>query len=104
MSICHICRYDLVVNGGLPIILNFRRSSFVSQQVTIFVTWNDFVMVPAVLMPVAGLSKPNKEVTRSCILGQLPYPKAYILIDSATDYVGRINDDASHVISELQVY
>ena len=43
-------RFDLLVNGGGSVTLNFQRNPFQVQQTTVMVPWNQMVSMDTVLM------------------------------------------------------
>ncbi len=46
-------RFDMAVNGGGPLVVNYERAGFLTAQRQVDVPWQDYVMVPdVVLIPV----------------------------------------------------
>lgn len=48
------CSFDILVNGGGSVTLNFQRQPFQMKQVTVMVPWNRLVTMDAVTMVLEG--------------------------------------------------
>jgi hypothetical protein len=54
-----IFRFDVLVNGGGAITLQFQRSPFRPQTKTVFVPWNQIVVLPPVQMQLNDNDEPS---------------------------------------------
>lgn len=54
-------RFDIVVNGGGSVTLNFQRPPFVTRQVTILIPWNRIVTIDTVTLMLENESDPAVE-------------------------------------------
>lgn len=50
LSLSPSCRFDVLVNGGGAVTLQFQRSPFRPLTRTVFVPWNRIVVLPPVQM------------------------------------------------------
>lgn len=58
----HFFRFDVLVNGGGAVTLQFQRSPFRPLTRTVFVPWNQIVVLPPVQMQLSdddGHSRPS---------------------------------------------
>jgi hypothetical protein len=62
-------RFDVLVNGGGAVTLQFQRSPFFPLTRTVFVPWNQIVVLP----PVAMQLSEDAEVYRNAGGNSLPY-------------------------------
>ncbi|XP_076799431.1 teneurin-3-like isoform X4 [Clavelina lepadiformis] len=95
--------FDMLVNGGGSLTLALQRSSFVSTSVTVFTSWNDFLIIPTIRMrtlrePVQLESKGSDH----CDVSKLLQPKAAVLISSVRAYTAAECSEKGSVIPEIQ--
>ena len=94
-----------MVNGGFSATLTFQRSSFISDKVTVFVPWNEYVVTRNVIMRTP--SQPDgtnfDSPDDSCDPSRLPEPSAYLLTDRVRAYTDSECSERGKVIPEIQV-
>uniref|UniRef100_H2YAD0 EGF-like domain-containing protein n=1 Tax=Ciona savignyi TaxID=51511 RepID=H2YAD0_CIOSA len=94
--------YDILVNGGGALTLNFQRTSFVPSSATVFVPWNDFVVMPTVTMRTPSQPSSSGLSSGSCDISKLPEPKAAVLVSSVRAYSAAECSERGSVIPEIQ--
>nr|XP_039266115.1 teneurin-3-like isoform X3 [Styela clava] len=100
--------YDIIVNGGGSVTLNFERSLLLTTSSTIFVPLGDFVIVPTVTMRTASQPEQLKsDVTidgaqGNCDVSVFPRPRAIILPMDVQAFTADNCDDRGSVIPETQ--
>lgn len=65
-----IFRFDLLVNGGGAVTLQFQRAKFQPKTVTVPVVWNDIVVLDPIVLTLKDLTeeeKPTSEFRNLCI-------------------------------------
>jgi len=62
MSMC-VLRFDVMVNGGEAVTLQFQRSPFKPQTKTLYVPWNQIVSLPSIIMTLNEEMDSYKEST-----------------------------------------
>ena len=55
------CSFDILVNGGGSVTLNFQRQPFQTKQTTVMVPWNRLVTMEPVTMVLEGEEEPAVE-------------------------------------------
>lgn len=55
-------RFDMLVNGGGAVTLQFQRSPYRPQTRTVFIPWNQIVVLPPVKMQLSDASDIFREV------------------------------------------
>ena len=98
-------RFDIIVNGGDSVTLSFQRSSFLADQTTVFVPWNEYVVTSDVVMRTPSQPyEPNFDsLDESCDPSRLPEPLAYLLTDRVRAYTDSECSERGKIIPEIQV-
>ncbi|XP_078481639.1 teneurin-3 isoform X2 [Ciona intestinalis] len=94
--------YDILVNGGGSLTLNFQRTSFVPSSATVFVPWNDFVVMPTVTMRTPSQPSSSDITSGNCDVSKLPEPDAAVLVSSVRAYSAAECSERGSVIPEIQ--
>ncbi len=55
-----ICRFDILVNGGGSVTLQFQRQPFQIKKTTVMVPWNRMVTMDVVMLMLDGEEAPSK--------------------------------------------
>jgi hypothetical protein len=65
----NVFRFDVLVNGGGAVTLQFQRSPFLPLTRTVFVPWNQIVVLPPVAMQLSD----DTDIYRDAGGNSLPY-------------------------------
>ena len=60
------CRFDILVNGGGSVTLQFVRQPFVEKRVTVMVPWNEMVTIETVTLLIVGEEAAAERVSAAC--------------------------------------
>ncbi|KAM4798562.1 teneurin-1 isoform X2 [Urocitellus parryii] len=88
--------FDLVAIGGISVILIFDRSPFLSEKRTLWLPWNQFVVVEKVVMQRVVPDPP------SCDISNFVSPNPIVLPSPLTSFGGSCPERGT-VVPELQV-
>ncbi|XP_062939014.1 teneurin-1 isoform X3 [Cynocephalus volans] len=88
--------FDLVAIGGISVILIFDRSPFLSEKRTLWLPWNQFIVVEKVIMQ-RGVSDPP-----SCDISNFISPNPIVLPSPLTLFGGSCPERGT-IVPELQV-
>uniref|UniRef100_A0A4X2K1S5 Teneurin-1 n=1 Tax=Vombatus ursinus TaxID=29139 RepID=A0A4X2K1S5_VOMUR len=88
--------FDLVAIGGISVTLVFDRSPFLSEKRTLWLPWNQFIVVEKVTMQRATAPSP------SCDISGLMSPNPIVLPSPLTSFGGSCPERGT-VVPELQV-
>ena len=58
LMFCFNCRFDILVNGGGSVTLNFLRQPFKAMQMTVMVPWNQMVTMDTVTLRLESEDEP----------------------------------------------
>ncbi|XP_041597481.1 teneurin-1 isoform X4 [Vulpes lagopus] len=88
--------FDLVAIGGISVILIFDRSPFLSEKRTLWLPWNQFIVVEKVTMQRVVSDPP------SCDISNFISPNPIVLPSPLTSFGGSCPDRGT-IVPELQV-
>uniref|UniRef100_A0A8C9UQD6 Teneurin-1 n=1 Tax=Spermophilus dauricus TaxID=99837 RepID=A0A8C9UQD6_SPEDA len=88
--------FDLVAIGGISVILIFDRSPFLSEKRTLWLPWNQFVVVEKVIMQRVVPDPP------SCDISNFVSPNPIVLPSPLTSFGGSCPERGT-IVPELQV-
>ncbi|XP_006885118.1 PREDICTED: teneurin-1 isoform X3 [Elephantulus edwardii] len=88
--------FDLVAVGGISVILVFDRSPFLSEKRTLWLPWNQFIVVEKVTMQRVGSDPP------SCDISSFISPNPIVLPSPLTSFGGSCPERGT-IVPELQV-
>uniref|UniRef100_A0A8C3VSS4 Teneurin-1 n=1 Tax=Catagonus wagneri TaxID=51154 RepID=A0A8C3VSS4_9CETA len=88
--------FDLVAIGGISVILIFDRSPFLSEKRTLWLPWNQFIVVEKVIMQRVVSDPP------SCDISNFISPNPIVLPSPLTSFGGSCPERGS-IVPELQV-
>ncbi|XP_075394371.1 teneurin-1 isoform X3 [Tenrec ecaudatus] len=88
--------FDLVALGGISVILIFDRSPFLSEKRTLWLPWNQFIVVEKVTMQRVGSDPP------SCDISNFISPNPIVLPSPLTSFGGSCPERGT-IVPELQV-
>ncbi|KAM5221562.1 teneurin-1 isoform 3-T3 [Ctenodactylus gundi] len=88
--------FDLVAVGGISVILIFDRSPFLSEKRTLWLPWNQFVVVEKVIMQRVVSDPP------SCDISNFISPNPIVLPSPLTSFAGSCPERGT-IVPELQV-
>ncbi|XP_004587729.2 teneurin-1 [Ochotona princeps] len=88
--------FDLVALGGISVILMFERSPFLSEKRTLWLPWNQFVVVEKVTMQRVVSDPP------SCDISNFISPNPIVLPSPLTSFGGSCPERGT-IVPELQV-
>ncbi|XP_011495587.1 PREDICTED: teneurin-m [Ceratosolen solmsi marchali] len=93
--------FDLLVNGGGAVTLQFGRSPFKPQSHIVFVPWNEVVIINKIVMSTAD-EKPPIHVIHSCAAHDYDLMKPVVLATWKHGFQGAC-PDKSAILAESQV-
>lgn len=88
--------FDLVAIGGISVILIFDRSPFLSEKRTLWLPWNQFIVVEKVTMQRVVSDPP------SCDISNFVSPNPIVLPSPLTSFGGSCPERGT-IVPELQV-
>jgi hypothetical protein len=88
--------FDLVAIGGISVILIFDRSPFLSEKRTLWLPWNQFIVVEKVIMQRVVSDPP------SCDISNFISPNPIVLPSPFTSFGGSCPERGT-IVPELQV-
>ncbi|XP_038172233.1 teneurin-1 isoform X2 [Arvicola amphibius] len=88
--------FDLVAIGGISVVLLFDRSPFLSEKRTLWLPWNQFIVVEKVIMQRIMANKP------SCDISNFISPNPVVLPSPLTSFGGSCPERGT-IVPELQV-
>ncbi|GAB1302742.1 Teneurin-1 [Apodemus speciosus] len=88
--------FDLVAIGGISVVLIFDRSPFLSEKRTLWLPWNQFIVVEKVIMQRTVADTP------SCDISNLISPNPIVLPSPLTSFGGSCPERGT-IVPELQV-
>lgn len=88
--------FDLVAIGGISVILLFDRSPFLSEKRTLWLPWNQFIVVEKVIMQRIVADTP------SCDISNFISPNPIVLPSPLTSFGGSCPERGT-IVPELQV-
>lgn len=88
--------FDLVAIGGISVVLLFDRSPFLSEKRTLWLPWNQFVVVEKVIMQRITADTP------SCDISNFISPNPIVLPSPLTSFGGSCPERGT-IVPELQV-
>ncbi|KOC67559.1 Teneurin-3 [Habropoda laboriosa] len=93
--------FDLLVNGGGAVTLQFGRSPFKPQSHIVFVPWNEVVIIDKIVMSTAEEKQPN-HVPHACAAHDYDLMKPVVLATWKHGFQGAC-PDKSTILAESQV-
>ncbi|CAK9830532.1 Ten-m [Anthophora retusa] len=93
--------FDLLVNGGGAVTLQFGRSPFKPQSHIVFVPWNEVVIIDKIVMSTAEEKQPN-HVPHACAAHDYDLMKPVVLATWKHGFQGAC-PDKSAILAESQV-
>ncbi|KAF3429442.1 hypothetical protein E2986_03836 [Frieseomelitta varia] len=93
--------FDLLVNGGGAVTLQFGRSPFNPQSHIVFVPWNEVVIIDKIVMSIAEGKQPN-HVPHACAAHDYDLMKPVVLATWKHGFQGAC-PDKSAILAESQV-
>nr|XP_034341071.1 teneurin-1 isoform X3 [Arvicanthis niloticus] len=88
--------FDLVAIGGISVVLTFDRSPFLSEKRTLWLPWNQFIVVEKVIMQRIVADTP------SCDISNFISPNPIVLPSPLTSFGGSCPERGT-IVPELQV-
>lgn len=88
--------FDLVAIGGVSVVLLFERSPFLSEKRTLWLPWNQFIVVEKVIMQRITANAP------SCDISNFISPNPIVLPSPLTSFGGSCPERGT-IVPELQV-
>eukprot|EP00073_Rattus_norvegicus_P055380 XP_017457872.1 PREDICTED: teneurin-1 isoform X1 [Rattus norvegicus] len=88
--------FDLVAIGGISVVLIFERSPFLSEKRTLWLPWNQFIVVEKVIMQRIVADPP------SCDISNFISPNPIVLPSPLTSFGGSCPERGT-IVPELQV-
>lgn len=88
--------FDLVAIGGISVVLIFERSPFLSEKRTLWLPWNQFIVVEKVIMQRMVADTP------SCDISNFISPNPIVLPSPLTSFGGSCQERGT-IVPELQV-
>lgn len=92
----HICRFDILANGGASLTLSFERAPFLTQFRTVWIPWNVFYVMDTLVM------KKEENDIPSCDLSGFIRPSPLIVATPLSTFF-RSSPENSPIIPETQV-
>ncbi|OAD52325.1 Teneurin-3 [Eufriesea mexicana] len=93
--------FDLLVNGGGAVTLQFGRSPFKPQSHIVFVPWNEVVIIDKIVMSAAEEKQPN-HIPHACAAHDYDLMKPVVLATWKHGFQGAC-PDKSAILAESQV-